>query len=118
MRNAAVLRTVGRAPEARSPSLSWAVGGARLAPASRSQRRATGKVVLGEGLPGGRNRGAWGPGGPSTDQGGEEADGLGGLLGGEGDEVGLRQLDLLIHVISGRPSITSPVPGPGFRMNR
>jgi hypothetical protein len=47
-----------------------------------------------------------------ADQGGEEADGIGGLLGGERDEVGHCQLDLLIHVIPGRLSLSSPAFGP------
>lgn len=43
-----------------------------------------------------------------ADQSGEEADNLGRFLGGEQAEVGLCQLDLLIHVIAGRLSLTSP----------
>jgi hypothetical protein len=46
------------------------------------------------------------PGG--ADQGGEEADGLSGLLLAEGDEVRFCQLDLLVHTITGRLSITKP----------
>lgn len=43
-----------------------------------------------------------------ADQSGEEADGLGRFLGGKRDEVGLCQLDFLVHVIAGRLSLTSP----------
>jgi len=49
------------------------------------------------------------------DQGGEEADGLGRLLGLERDEVGLCQLNFLIHVIPGRLSLTGQVFWPDFR---
>ncbi len=51
------------------------------------------------------------------DQGGEEADGLGRPLGLERDEVGLCQLDLLIHVIPGRLSLASPAFGPDLRLD-
>jgi hypothetical protein len=49
------------------------------------------------------------------ESGGEEADGLGPLLGGELCEVGRCQLDLLIHVITGRLSLTKPALILGFR---
>jgi hypothetical protein len=55
--------------------------------------------------------------GDSADQGCEEPDGLGRLLGLKRDEVGLCQLDLLIHVIPGRLSLTSPAFGPDLRLN-
>jgi hypothetical protein len=44
----------------------------------------------------------------SGDQGGEEADGLGRFLGSKGHEVGLCQLNLLIHVIAGAPVTLEP----------
>jgi hypothetical protein len=50
-----------------------------------------------------------------ADKGGEEADCLGRLLGLERDEVGLCQLDLLIHVIPGRLSIAGQVFWPDLR---
>jgi len=53
----------------------------------------------------------------SADQGGKEADGLGRFLGLERDEVGLSQLDLLIHVIPGRLSLASPALGPDLRFD-
>jgi hypothetical protein len=45
------------------------------------------------------------PGG--QDQGGEETNGLCGLVLAEGDEVRLCQFDSLVHTITGRLSITS-----------
>ena len=50
-----------------------------------------------------------------ANQGGEEADGLGPLLGGELCEVGRCQLDLLLHVITGRLGLTKPALSLGFR---
>ncbi len=55
--------------------------------------------------------------GDRADQGGEEAYGLGRFLGGKRDEVGLCQLDLLIHVIAGRLSLASPAFGPDLRLD-
>ncbi|GEM_PF-5672785 len=52
-----------------------------------------------------------------ADQGDEEANGLRRFLGGKRDEVGLCQLDLLIHVISGRLSLASPAFGPYLRFD-
>jgi hypothetical protein len=52
-----------------------------------------------------------------ADQGGEEADGLGRFLGSKRHEVGLCQLDLLIHVIPGRLSLASPAFGPDLRFD-
>jgi len=56
----------------------------------------------------------------SPDQDDEEADGLGGLLMAEGDEVRLCQLVLLVvHIITGRLLLTKPVPSnPEFVVSR
>jgi hypothetical protein len=55
-----------------------------------------------------------------ADQDGEEADGLGGLLLAEGDEVWLCQLDpLVVHTITGRLLLTKPIPSnPVFVVSR
>jgi hypothetical protein len=72
-------------------------------------RRGSGR--RGGGLRAGRKRGVWASNGDGADQDGEEADGLGRLLGGEVYEVGLCQLDLLVHVITGRLSLTTSASG-------
>jgi hypothetical protein len=112
MKNEAVQRTVGRAAQARSRLTTCALGGRRLAAVPPSRRRAVGKILRSE-LPAWSRHGVGTSSGHSADQGGKEADSLGHLLGGERCEVGLRQLDLLIHVIRGacwsRARVRAPV---------
>jgi hypothetical protein len=52
-----------------------------------------------------------------ADQSGEQADSLARFLGSQGHEVGLCQLDLLIHVIAGRLTLSSPRSGPTPRLD-
>jgi hypothetical protein len=52
-----------------------------------------------------------------ADQGGEEAGGFGRFLGSKGHEVGLCQLDLLVHVIAGRLSLAGPASRPDLRLD-